>query len=521
MICAISCISFASATTTYLAKTENGHVYKVMKVALDGKSKIVVSAVASSMPAQSLQTLMENAGGTQAINGAYFCPDEAAYSWCVGNTTDTLRKANGQLYSKRSKDIGMYKSLFGFAADGTPITVANDGTYKEDPNVDIVENGIAMPTLVKDGINVAVLNNEMNNDAKQSKIGNKTFICSTKDNSVIYMWYVDGVTFSSIADYIIETFNCYNAIQLDNGWSKAMINDGKYVAGPWRNIMDAFVVIEGDAVWTKVVTGDSANEVDTATTEELKTAVDWMYTAGLTSKATLADFLPNKTMTRQEASKFFSVFAKSEFNKTEKASDTCAFSDMRLSDTTLTTSITSACKLGIFKWYKGNFDPRAKLDNAQAITVLIRIMVGMLTEPTNKYYTNYILKAKEFGLIGEVNVKNAITRGEAAILLYKAHLYREEIEGVTAQNHDEDTPVTDTGIVGPTTWTVDTSKEPRDYYFNMKSFCDYNYYTNHIYVASCKNSYSPDFRTRTDFGLTAEEAKTMSDEELEQWESSH
>ncbi|MEI8091361.1 MAG: hypothetical protein WCG98_03865 [bacterium] len=81
----------------------------------------------------------------------------------------------------------------------------------------------------------------------------------------------------------------------------------------------------------------------------MKTAVDWMYTAGLTSKATLADFLPNKTMTRQEASKFFSVFAKSEFNKTEKASDTCAFSDMRLSDTTLTTSITSACKLGIFK----------------------------------------------------------------------------------------------------------------------------------------------------------------------------
>jgi hypothetical protein len=44
-----------------------------------------------------------------------------------------------------------------------------------------------MPTLVKDGVNVAVLNDEMNKDPKQGVVGNKTFICSTQDNKDIYM----------------------------------------------------------------------------------------------------------------------------------------------------------------------------------------------------------------------------------------------------------------------------------------------------------------------------------------------
>lgn len=98
-----------------------------------------------------------------------------------------LRKSDGVLYSMRKKDIGMYKSLFGFNQNGEVTIVANNGSYQEDPDVDKVYNGIAMPTLVQDGINVAVLNDEMNNDPKQGRAGNKTFICSTEDNSTIYM----------------------------------------------------------------------------------------------------------------------------------------------------------------------------------------------------------------------------------------------------------------------------------------------------------------------------------------------
>jgi len=109
-----------------------------------------------------------------------------------------------------------------------------------------------------------------------------------------------------------------------------MIYNSQYVAGPGRNIMDAFVV-------TNVAS------------EELKNAVAWMYTAGLTSKSTLATYLPYNTMTREEASKFFGVFAKNEFNKTENPDLSCNFSDITKADPTLRSSIVSACRLGIFK----------------------------------------------------------------------------------------------------------------------------------------------------------------------------
>lgn len=98
--------------------------------------------------------------------------------------------------------------------------------------------------LVKNGVNLAKENVELNNDAKQKKAWNKSFICSNLDNSLITMGFVNGQTFSSMADYIITHFQCHNAILLDNWGTKAMIYDTRYVAGPGRNMMDAFVVID-------------------------------------------------------------------------------------------------------------------------------------------------------------------------------------------------------------------------------------------------------------------------------------
>ena len=100
-IVGISCLSGVYASSTYLTATEHGHAYKVMKVTFDGNSKIVVAAIESGSPAQSLETLTNSVGGTHAINGGFFCPNEAAYAWCVGNTTDLVRKTNGVLVSKR------------------------------------------------------------------------------------------------------------------------------------------------------------------------------------------------------------------------------------------------------------------------------------------------------------------------------------------------------------------------------------------------------------------------------------
>lgn len=449
--------SFASATTTYISKTENGHAYRVMKVSLDGKSKIVVAAVNNLMPAQSLKTLMINMWWTHAINGGFFCPDEAAY-WACRGTTDGLRISNGTLYSKRGKDVWEYKSVFGFDSEGNVMPMGQrdrdhraNGTW-QNASVDKIYNGMMMPTLVQDGIDVAPLNDEMNNDWRQSAAKEKTFICSTNDNSIVYMWYVSAISFLNLSSYIIETFGCYNAILLDNWWTKAMINNGSYVAGPWRAMMDAFVVIEGNNVWAQIAPINMDNETSTSS-EELQTAVAWMYSKWLTSKSTVADYLPNNTMTREEASKFFSVFAKTIYNKSEGSATSCSFSDIKRADSTLRDSITSACRLGIFQWYKNTFTPLDKLTKAQAITVLMRVMVGKLVEPSKAFYTNYYLKAKEFKLTENINVNANITRWEAAILLYKANIYKEESNDETTVSDTEDIvdilPNTITDIIIP------------------------------------------------------------------------
>jgi hypothetical protein len=133
-------------------------------------------------------------------------------------------------------------------------------------------------------------------------------------------------------------------------------------------------------------------------------------------------------MTREEASKFFGVFAQNEFQKIENTDTPCSFTDIFSADPTLSGNIQTACKLGLFKGVDGKFMPKSTLTNAEAITVLMRVVVGLLPEPSRSFSFNYIMKAQEIGLIGTITPEANITRGAAAILLYKAAIYRETLE---------------------------------------------------------------------------------------------
>lgn len=110
--------------------------------------------------------------------------------------------------------------------------------------------------------------------------------------------------------------------------------------------MDAFVIVEGDGVGTKVTPTAPATG---PTAEELQTAITWMYNQGLTMYDNIEQFLPNNTMTREEASKFFSVFAQKEYSKTEDSNKKCSFYDIKKADPTLRNNIVSSCRLGIFQ----------------------------------------------------------------------------------------------------------------------------------------------------------------------------
>lgn len=69
----------------------------------------------------------------------------------------------------------------------------------------------------------------------------KSFICKTNNNDV-KMGMIEKISLLDIPD-LIRTFGCVDAINLDNGGSLAMCEKGKYIVGPGRNIMDAFVIV--------------------------------------------------------------------------------------------------------------------------------------------------------------------------------------------------------------------------------------------------------------------------------------
>ena len=219
------------------------------------------------------------------------------------------------------------------------------------------------------------------------------------------------VSTNTVTNIVNTSTTTYTNIYMDEDWN--ILSEQEYL-----DLTNEWLSSSNSIITPTVI--DSKSELETATT--------WMFTNGLTSKSNITDFLPDDTMTREEAAKFFGVFATTIYNKSEDSIISCSFSDIKKADSTLTSNITSACKLGIFKWYSGKFDPKAKLNNAQAVTVLMRIIVGTLTEPPTAYYTNYLSKAKEFWLVGNINVNSNITRWQAAILIYKANTYKEKLD---------------------------------------------------------------------------------------------
>ena len=68
----------------------------------------------------------------------------------------------------------------------------------------------------------------------------KSFICRTTNNDV-KMGTINSISLLEVPA-LIAKFGCLDAINLDNGGSLALRDRGKYILGPGRNIMDAFII---------------------------------------------------------------------------------------------------------------------------------------------------------------------------------------------------------------------------------------------------------------------------------------
>lgn len=162
---------------------------------------------------------------------------------------------------------------------------------------------------------------------------------------------------------------------------------------------------------------------------ELQKAITWMYENELTIYNNPEDFMSNNPINREQASKFFWVIAENIYKKWKTSTINCSFNDIKKADPTLQTNIIDACKLGIFRWYKQNFDPKRQLSNAEGLAVLTRIVDYTPSENQNPWYKKYydmimfrwIIDVDWLRLKDEWFAQQKATRWEIALMIYKTY----------------------------------------------------------------------------------------------------
>lgn len=154
----------------------------------------------------------------------------------------------------------------------------------------------------------------------------------------------------------------------------------------------------------------------------LDDAVTWMNTNGLTIFTNTTDYKPNNYIRRDEAAKMYVKLAKLQ-NKTTytKTAEQCQFSDLNDAHADLKDIIVESCRLWIFQWSAGKFMPKSSITNEQAVTVLVRILVGFQSETgVTSRSDNYYKKANELWLLSQVSMtdrKISATRGNVGLAL--------------------------------------------------------------------------------------------------------
>ena len=176
-------------------------------------------------------------------------------------------------------------------------------------------------------------------------------------------------------------------------------------------------------IWLSLLACICIPALVSATSSELDTAVTWLYQNGLTQYTTSTAFSANRTIRRDEASKFFSQFATNILKNTSRITKPACgkFSDLTMQNT-MRGFVVDSCVLWFMKWSNGKFNPSWSLSNAQAIAVTIRILEWEKDESWTHWADAYYQRADELWLLDglPLDSKNTpITRGNLGILLYR------------------------------------------------------------------------------------------------------
>lgn len=213
--------------------------YTVRLISADLKSNKVVVETASehdcadNCPVASLSTLAAKAGAFAAINGPYFCP--ATYPTCANkkNSFDTLMMNRQKVYF--NSDNNVYSNVPVAVFSTTSRFMTQSGQWGRDTSVDAVIAG--QPLLVFNGQSQF----SGDGDPKKSSKGTRAFLGGTDNN--VYIGLVYNCTVAEMAN-VVAKLGIKNAINLDSGGSIALLQNGKYLAGPGRDLPFGIMIVK-------------------------------------------------------------------------------------------------------------------------------------------------------------------------------------------------------------------------------------------------------------------------------------
>jgi hypothetical protein len=218
--------------------TERGE-FSIQIIAADlNSTKVIVDTASDSdcrdnCPVLNLGDYASRSGAFAGINGNFFCP--ASYPSCAGKTNsfDTLVMNKNKTYFNSDNNVYSTVPAAIFYSGGARF-VGQTLQWGRDTGVDAVIANY--PLYIAGGNN----NYGGSSDPKIESKGTRTFV-ATKGSQV----YIGLIYSASAGDAaaVLKTLGMDNAMGLDQGGSTALWFNGRYLAGPGRQIPNALLFV--------------------------------------------------------------------------------------------------------------------------------------------------------------------------------------------------------------------------------------------------------------------------------------
>jgi len=230
-------ISFTNANTL-IERTINWYKAKIIEHKTDSKIYDIKIWV-HPKDWGSLRSIMNTVWWITWVNWVFECPKD--YASC-GRKNYTI---NERYVNWKKKWV--YKStwdrvVFGWDKEINPFLFQTDKINKHREK-EIFEWFANHPLLLKNGISQTYVYHKKGLiDYKMKAKATKNFICSNKEWNKIYFWLIYNIDIDTLAN-TLKDFWCYNAINLDAGYSTAFIYNWKYITWPKREILDWVFIV--------------------------------------------------------------------------------------------------------------------------------------------------------------------------------------------------------------------------------------------------------------------------------------